>query len=180
MKKWLKILLLIFGGLVLLILCLAGYGYYNYWAKYPVDKQKYPHEIGCLDPSNPDMNDEFQRCEPGKKPAGYYHSAFKYAYKNNPTKFKRSVISFFNKEGNYIDSGVLGIRFLIDCNGNIGDYEINEMDVNYDLKALNRNMVDLLLKFCLDKKHWKGIKDRDTYMYLIIRLEHGKILEILP
>ncbi len=180
MKKWGKITGWAILGTTLFIGGMLTNGYSEVFKGSKKNNQKYPHHIGYLDPSNPDMDKEFRRCNPDVLPYGFYSSAFKYAFKNNPTQFKESIIPRFNKESTFSDSGFLGIRFLIDCKGNIGDYEINELNLDYKKTDFEKDMVDGLLHLCLNKEHWKGSKNVDTYMYLILKIENGQILEIIP
>lgn len=180
MKKWLKTILWAFIGMVFFMAGMAVYGYSKYFERFKKNEEKYPQHIGYLDSSNPDMSSKFRRCNPDLLPAGFYSSAFTYAFESNPSKFKEAVIPKFNSQSNYNHSGFLGIRFIIDCNGNIGDYEINALDVNYERTTFEKEMIHTLLQLCLAKEHWKGRNTIDTYMYLILKIENGQILEIIP
>ncbi|MEM1259459.1 MAG: hypothetical protein AAGC45_06120 [Bacteroidota bacterium] len=140
----------------------------------------YPDHIGYLDASNPDMDIEFNRCNPDLLPVGFYSSSFKTAFSANPSTFKKIIKQKFNAQYDYDDSGFVMIRFIIDCNGNIGDYEVNSLNKDYKRTAFSNDLVNILIDLCLDKKHWRGRKDIDTYMYLILKIQNGQVLEIIP
>lgn len=179
MKKWVKIFLYVLAGLLMVTLLLAGGAYYYYFGSYPSNDMKYPHSVGYLDSSNPDFSANFQRCNPDKKPLGYYHSASQRAFKKNKRAFVSRIQSTY-KNDNFSTSGIFNIRFLIDCQGNTGDYEINTLNNNYQKTSFDPNLINHLKKILLDKNNWQGVAEEDLYMYLIITLKDGEIVEILP
>lgn len=179
MKKWVKILIYGIGTLVLLLLLLAGGAYYYYYGSYASNDTKYPHNVGYLDPSNPDFSTDFQRCNPDKKPMGYYHSASQKAFKKSKRAFESRIRSTYENH-DFSNSGIFNIRFLIDCNGNTGDYEINTLNNDYQKTSFDPKLVNQFRNILLDKNNWQGVAEEDLYMYLIITLKDGEILEILP
>lgn len=179
MKKWLKVVLYVFGGLIGLCLIGAGIAYYYYYGRYPANDKKYPHHVGYLNPANPDFHSSFKRCRPKTVPLGYYHSAADQAFRIDKKTFVRNVRQVYDPQ-DFSASGFFNIRFLIDCQGNIGDYEINILNTEYEVTKMDALLVDQLTYILLDKKHWKGVQERDLYMYVILKLKDGELLEILP
>ena len=177
LKKWLKISLFSLLGLILVLTALLGYFYYEFQGKYRVDENKYPHSIGHLSESN-----NFKRCS--DKIVGWYASAATYVpiYKGSKYSFKRHI-----KE-NYIHSdtttnGFLNLRFVINCQGEVGDMEVNQIDLNYQTTEFSQKLVEQLIQLSSRKENWEipeTEEPKDYYMYLIYKIEDGKIAEILP
>jgi len=137
--------------------------------------------IGYLAPENPDVSDNFERCS-DKLPVGFYHSTAPYIYKGGKPAFRKYIQNNFSGK-EYNDDGYLNFRFLIDCNGEIGDYEINPLNTELEIAPLNKNLVNELSKLTLRKENWNSLKTkeiRDLYMYIIYKIENGEVVEILP
>ena len=177
MKKWFKGLLLFSLGF---LACLGAIRILESMESQDNSLVSYPDHIGYLDASNPDMDMEINRCNPELLPVGFYSSAFEVAFSANPSTFKKVIKQEFNDRYDYDDSGFLIIRFIIDCNGYIGDYEVNSLDKDYKRTAFSKDLVNTLVELCLDKQHWKGRENIDTYMYLILKIQNGQVLEIIP
>ena len=143
--------------------------------------RKHEGHIGFLDPKNPDVSENFKRCSE-KLPVGFYHSSAPYIYKGGKPNFRKFIQTNFS-ENKYTDDGYLNFRFLINCNGEIGDVETNQLDTNLELTVLNKDLVSKLSKLTLRKENWNSLETRevrDLYMYIIYRIENGQIVEILP
>lgn len=181
MKKWVKIVLYSLLGIVLIIGGVVGYFYYQYDWKYEVNSEKYQHDVGYLPPENRDFTTNFERCN-DHRPRGYYSSVGFNSFDNNKAHFKRFIQSNLNSE-RYTDSGMLNLRFIINCKGEVGDMEVNQLNKNYQLTKLNGDLVEEIIQLTVKKENWvisNNNSDNDKYMYLIFRLEDGKIVEILP
>ena len=137
--------------------------------------------IGYLSPDNPDASPSFERCSE-KLPIGFYHSAAPHIYNGGKYQFRKFIESNFPKK-NYSDNGLLNFRFLIDCNGNIGDIETNQLNFDFEPIELNQDLVDELYQLSFRAENWNSLsidEPRDIYMYLIYRIENGKVVEIIP
>jgi len=178
MKKWIKIL-----GLVTIVpglFWLLGYGLKTASQHSYFDRPHIGH-IGYLDPSYPDASENFKRCN-DKLPIGFFHSSAPAIYKGGKPAFSNYILSNFSKN-TYNDNGFLNLRFLINCKGKIGDIEINELNTDYEISSLNSELVNELSKLTFRKENWNSIETldkRDTYMYIIYKIENGEITEILP
>lgn len=167
--------------LVCLITCsVLGFGLIlpNYQNTF---NRKHEGHIGFLDSKNPDISEGFKRCS-DKLPAGFYHSSAPYIYKGGKPSFRKFVQTNFS-ENSFTDNGYLNFRFLINCNGEIGDVETNQLDTNLEQTELNVGLVDKLSKLTLTEDNWNSLETRevrDFYMYVIFKIENGQIVEILP
>lgn len=177
-RKILKIGETIFVGLTLCVIFGFSLILPNYQNTFD---RKHEGHIGFLSPKNPDISESFKRCSE-KLPVGFYHSSAPYIYKGGKPNFRRFVQTNFS-DNNFTDDGYLNFRFLIDCNGEIGDVETNQLNTNLEITALNGNLVNQLSKLTLRKENWNSLETRevrDLYMYIIYKIENGQIVEILP
>ena len=181
MKKWVKIVLFSLLAIALIICGLVGYFYYQYEWKYDVNSEKHQHNVGYLSPKNRDFTPNFKPCN-DDLPIGHYSSAGFNIFDNNKAHFKRFIQSNF-KSVHYTDNGILNLRFIINCKGEVGDMEVNQLNNDYQLTEMNNDLVEEIIQLTVEKENWvisNNKHDSDKYMYLIFRLEDGKIVEILP
>jgi hypothetical protein len=145
-------------------------------------KTNYEHRIGYIDPETSKYSENFKLCN-DEFIVGYYSSYAPKIYKNDKISFRRYIQENYHNKG-YKDTGFLNLRFHINCEGEIGNLEINELDENLELSSLNSTLVQQLVDLSINKNNWNLFeyegKKFDTYMYLIFKLENGNVLEILP
>jgi hypothetical protein len=182
MKKWVKILLWILVTVILATVCFFGYSYYNYVGKFPEDKKKYPHYIGYITQEKALLNDINKLCDKERIYFTYNGAAFR-AFEVNKKYFRETILAEYQNKG-YTDSGYLNFRFLVNCEGKPGWFEIIQMNLDLEVTELNSEMVNQLLKLTSKPKHWANLnyegKPIDYYMYISYRIENGNIVEILP
>lgn len=143
--------------------------------------KKYTRAIGYLEPDNRDFTEDFKKCS-DTLPIGFYHSAAPHVYKGSKRTFVKYIQENYKNQG-FSDSGFLNLRFLINCRGDIGDMEVNELDNDFLPSDLNDAMVEQLINLSVNEQNWRlpNIdKPYDVYMYLIYKIENGDITEILP
>lgn len=168
-------------GKVLLFLLVISISWTEGNAQLTLNDYDYNDQVGYLSPQNEDWSKNFERCGIGL-PLGFYSSPAPYIFKENKGKFRKFIMENFN-DNNFKDNGLLNLRFLINCNGEIGDVEVNELDFDFERMDLDDALVYRLKELSFRKEHWNyRLKDEpsDYYMYLIYRLENGKVVEILP
>lgn len=177
MKKWLKITLFSLFGLILVLASVAGYFYYEYRGKYKINKTKYAHTIGYLPKS-----DNFERCS--DKIVGWFASAATYVpiYNGSKSSFRKYIQENYTQTDS-LTNGFLNLRFIINCKGEVGDMEVNQVDPNYQATEFSKELVKQITQLSSRKENWqlqKTEEPKDYYMYLIYKIEDGKIAEILP
>lgn len=85
-------------------------------------------------------------------------------------------------------SGLVRIRFLVNCAGEAGQFEVLELDTNYRKRPFDRRITDQLLTICrteLNRGWLPGSDDRNEGVYdyvqlLTFRLRDGALTEIFP
>ncbi len=182
MKLGLKILLFSLLGLLLLFGFVLGYAYYQIEGKYVVDKERYTHYIGYLPYTV--TSSEFKICDE-ERIVGWFASAATYVtiYRGGKTQFKKFIRKNYKKV-NETDNGFLNLRFIINCEGEVGRMEVNELDDNYEKTKLSPEFVQQMIALSSRNSNWAVPKfdseKRDSYMYLIYKIKNGEITEILP
>ena len=76
------------------------------------------------------------------------------------------------------------LHLIVNCEGRAGRFEINELNLNLEKTNLNNHLVEDLLSITAEQKNWSvfNVKahPKNYYMYILYRIENGKITEILP
>lgn len=105
-------------------------------------------------------------------------------YKGEKIAFKRTILSKFSHRSDQNQTGYITIRFIVNCKGELGRFRIEEMDMNYNNKNFDTNLVSKLMKITKELDGWNPviIKDRvfDNYQYLTFKIINGQLNEILP
>lgn len=82
------------------------------------------------------------------------------------------------------ETGLVRIRFVVNCQGESGRFRIMGMDDNYNPKVFDRAILDQLLGITKALDGWKIQREngapKDYYQYLIFKLKDGELQEILP
>lgn len=163
-------------GIIVLLLTMPGCT--NKQIK-STNKDKYSHYIGYLNPKTTD----FKNCSEDKI-YGYFASASTYTniFNGNKSIFVRKIKDNYNSTG-INDTGFLNFRFLINCYNQAGNFEINQLNSEYEACEINQEITKQLLPQIKSSNAWQTPPTEepiDFYMYLVFKLENGKIVEILP
>ena len=106
------------------------------------------------------------------------------AFKGSKKRFRDFIKENYQQEL-YKDSGYLNFRFLVNCEGNAGWFEIIEMNLDLEEQNLDDKMVQELFQLTSKPGNWNTLSYNDKnwfdyYMHISYRIENGKITEILP
>ncbi|WP_405385079.1 hypothetical protein [Maribacter sp. LLG6340-A2] len=182
MKKRVKIVLFSVLGIVLILGVFAGYFYFKFKNAYDTTDKPYKNYIGYINQEKALLNDAYTLCDEG---AIYhtYNGAGLNAYNGTKRQFRRNLAEDY-KGDFFSDSGYLNFRFLVNCDGNPGWFEIIQMNLDLEETELDPKMVDSLFSFTALSKNWKPLEFKQEpgnyYMYVSYRIENGKVVEILP
>jgi hypothetical protein len=90
----------------------------------------------------------------------------------------------YHPENTKKESGLVRIRFVVNCKGETDRFRILGMDENYQEKKFDDTILNQLLTITKNLKSWKPKTYNNTpidyYQYLIFKIKDGKINEILP
>lgn len=117
-------------------------------------ESKYQHYVGYINQEKAIINSAFL-CD--KENIEYtHHGAAPLAYKGSKKNFKKKILAKYNNHL-YKDSGYISFRFLVNCNGNAGWFEVVEMNLDLEEVNLDDNMVNELLNLTSEKENWNKI-----------------------
>ena len=81
-------------------------------------------------------------------------------------------------------AGLLTLRFIINCKGEIGNFTTEESDHNYQAKTFSPELKEHLMDILFQVKEWQPctINEEavDSYAYVTFKIKDGQIYEILP
>ena len=90
----------------------------------------------------------------------------------------------YDPEKSKSESGMIRIRFLVNCKGQSGRFRLLGSDYNYKEKVFDTSITNQLMSITKQLKIWKVLSDnggtKDYYQYMIFKMDEGKIIEILP
>lgn len=181
LKKVLKIIASVLGVLLLLCACFIGINYYNYKYRYLPKNILFTQSAEYINPDEAKFSEGFKTCD--EKYIIQYYNPERATYSEGKNGLRKFIMSNYENR-NYIDSGYLNIRFVINCKGEAGRYIIHENDLNLKPKKFNKDLVHQLFELTTQLKKWNPNfthdEFRDSYMYLSYRIENGNITEIIP
>lgn len=86
------------------------------------------------------------------------------------------------KEGN--NNGIVRVGFVVNCVGEIGDFDILELNNDYERVKLNSQISEQILRILQETGAWiageRYGKKVDTFKFLSFKIKDGKIDEIFP
>lgn len=180
--KIIKIIAVILGIAFLTFAGFLGYSYYSYTEVFDTENKPYKKYIGYINKEKALLNNTYKLCDDGGIYNTYSGAGLK-AYKGSKKRFRNHINATFN-DNSFTDSGYLNFRFLVNCEGNAGWFEIIQMNLDLKETSLNKVMVDSLFKITSNPENWEIIEyneaPRNYYMYVSYRIENGKVTEIIP
>ena len=111
----------------------------------------------------------------------YYSSDTKYQggiYKIN------KIVSAKYQKPDIEENGIIRIRFVVNCEGKTGMFEVLELDNDYRNKKFKTDIPQQLLKITQDLDGWiPGVRNEefvDAYKFLTFKIKNSEITEIFP
>lgn len=105
-------------------------------------------------------------------------------YEGEKYALDQTFTSQFKADPTIKDSGMIRIRFLVNCKGETGRFRLTAAGYDYKEKQFDPYITDQLIRITKGLKGWKMLSDKtgpkDYYQYLIFKMDEGNITEILP
>ena len=144
---------------------------------------KYPAHVGDIIFSKKLDGADFKRCLDEKFTFQYYNDSKGFQFKGEKIRIERKLEALHLKSDEN-SNGYITIRFVVNCEGKAGQFRIQEMNENYQENSFPKKFTSQLLEFTKKLEGWiiKEYQGRkiDYYQYLTIKIEPGKVSEILP
>ncbi len=144
---------------------------------------KYPESVGDIE-YNPEVdNHKFVLCNE-KNIYQYFNDSNGLEYKGEKIVIDKIFHENYNNLNILGETGLIRIRFIVNCKGETDRFRVLGMDEYYGQKAFNKNITDQLLKITKGLSGWTPKKingqEIDYYQYLIFKIVNGNLIEILP
>lgn len=114
----------------------------------------------------------------------YFNDSKGLQYEGEKPALERAFLDNYRPPVGSQESGLLRIRFLVNCKGDTDRFRLMGMDFSYTPKTFDPVITNQLLAIAKGLKGWKPKQYRnvpiDYYQYLIFKIEKGHIQEILP
>ncbi|NNE26341.1 MAG: hypothetical protein HKN09_05820 [Saprospiraceae bacterium] len=135
-----------------------------------------PH-TGFLEP------EEFPPCFP-EKIFPYYYGRSRAGFEHGLDSLKTKLFNSYNNFGNTSITGYITIRFLINCQGEVGRFEIKSLGTDYKKKKLDIRVEQHLVDAIKELRDWKPIvfndDNYDSFYHLTFKIINGELKAILP
>lgn len=114
----------------------------------------------------------------------YFNNSGGVEYEGEKIAIDKIFKEKYNSEIVKKESGLIRIRFIVNCKGETDRFRMMGADENYQEKVFDKSITDQLLTITKSLDGWKvkyyNDKVMDYYQYLIFKMKDGKILKILP
>ena len=107
-------------------------------------------------------------------------------YKGGMRSIRREFFKLtMNIEDNKRQSGIITVRFIVNCKGITDRFRVYELNSNYQPISFNEHLVNIVLRKCKELRFWIPGKlasgmPVDSYYYINFRFVHGKLIGITP
>jgi hypothetical protein len=150
------------------------------------EKEPYLRWVGDIEFDAESDNSDFQLCYSDKDIRQYFNFSKGVQYKGE----KPAIIQYFMENYQAVSSkksGLLRIRFIVNCKGETGRFRIMSMNADYQPMDFEPQISNQILKLTKQMEGWLPIEmdqmdnmKLDYYQYLIFKIHNGKIIEIMP
>ncbi len=127
-------------------------------------------------------NIDFELCQ--EKLYQYFNDSKGLSFKGDKPALKKAFFGQYVNKNMIGESGLIRIRFIVNCLGQSDRFRLIGMNSDYEKKIFNSKISDQLLKITKNLNGW-GImkidgKPVDYYQYLIFVIQDGNLINILP
>lgn len=144
---------------------------------------KYLSMVGDIahDPKLDDPN--FTLCDE-KNTKQYHNLNEEMQYEGEKYALDNTFFTQYKATDGAKDSGMIRIRFMVNCKGETGRFRLISSRYDYKEKQFDKAITDQLMTITKSLTGWKILSDKtgpkDYYQYLIFKMTDGQIKEILP
>lgn len=146
-------------------------------------KINYPLQVGDIHFDSKVDDPNFKLCDETRVQQ-YFSFGKGLQYKGEKAKIDEHFKYRLKTKEQKNESGFLTIRFIVNCQGKTGRYRVEAMDNEYNEMKFSENLTNDVLNLTKQLDGWiigenEG-KTYDYYQYLTLKIENGKLIEIMP
>jgi hypothetical protein len=147
------------------------------------EQSKYPRWVGDSE-FIPEIDSvDIEVCNGENSVLQYFHFDEGLQYRGEKKELRR----IYTENYQPVDtdqSGLIRIRFIVNCKGETGRFRIMGSDLDYREQIFDERITDQLLEITKSLDGW-NIQSRDEiaqdyYQYLIFKIDRGNLIEIMP
>lgn len=135
-----------------------------------------------FDPLVDDKN--FRLCNGENNIIQYFNNANGLEYSGEKLAIIKVFRENYDADKAKKESGLIRIRFIVNCQGRTDRFRLIGMDEDYNIKQFDKSITNQLLEITQGLSGWKPKKvggvHKDYYQYLIFKIHEGNITKILP
>ena len=131
----------------------------------------------------------FQRCGEGQYDVPQYYQSTT-AYTGGTQALRQQFVRAVLPRSTGPQAGYITIRFLINCHGETDRFRITQLDTAYQPAHFSPALVAALLGRAKALRAWEPGKFSgpgthhgealDSYYYLLLKISHGRVVDVLP
>jgi len=146
-------------------------------------KSIYPSRIGDIAFDKETDKGNFNVCTE-KQIIQYFNDSRGLEYEGEKLAIEKEFAEKYKSDKVENETGLIRIRFVVNCKGETDAFRLIAMDENYNQKVFLKSITDQLLNITKNLTGWKIKKHNEKeayyYQYLIFKIENGQLKEILP
>jgi len=157
--------------------------FYNCSSKSNSSTPEYKYSLDeiLLDPT---IDGDFEICNKEHEIFQYFNDSKGLKIKGEKKTINNHFIQGYITPDNSTESGLIRIRFIVNCKGEAGRYRLLSMDKDYNESVFDAAITDQLMNLTKSLQGWGTLEwkeqKRDYYQYLIFKIKDGKIVNRLP
>ena len=141
------------------------------------------HNVGHIESSKIKDPDGFEVCFEEVQFHGMY-ARREVGFKHGKDSLRTYFMERYDHAGMTDNSGYITLRFLINCKGEIGRFEVRQVGTDYIAKEFHPSLVDQLLELTRSLEEWDAFtyddSTYDSHTFLTFKIDNGELSEILP
>ena len=148
------------------------------------NKTEYLRWVGDIKYNPLKDNDGFTICNADDKVLQYFNLGKGPIYKDEKPALLKVFKDKYNPVRGKNQSGLIRIRFIVNCKGHAGRFRVLQSDLNFKETEFDKKIISQLTEITEEIDKWvilqRDGQPVDYYYYLIFKIIDGKITEILP
>lgn len=133
--------------------------------------------------------EKFWRCDSSRMAYHFHKGHGKERYKIESKLVKEIIKQKYTPQKDSSNTGILTLQFMVNCKGEVGQFNIIQCDYNYNPIQFNSRLIHSFTKIIQELnvfkhiilKNKEGVEINYDYLsYLTFKLKNGEIIDILP